>query len=106
MPYLAFAANFLWVLVLGLLGSSVPAILADLGIGYTRLLIFFCVAPDSGFSAWLAEYFRLSGYGQRRSTEELIRQATRVRNLSGIELVGLTRTSHKPDLSLSLPGMG
>jgi len=35
MPYLAFASNFLWVLVIGLLGPSVPAILADLGIGYT-----------------------------------------------------------------------
>ena len=43
MPYLAFAANFLWVLVLGLLGPSVPAILADLGIGYTRVGLFFAL---------------------------------------------------------------
>ncbi len=41
MPYLAFASNFLWVLVIGLLGPSVPAILADLGIGYTQAGLFF-----------------------------------------------------------------
>jgi FHS family glucose/mannose:H+ symporter-like MFS transporter len=41
MPYLAFASNFLWVLVLGLLGPSVPAIRDELGIGYTRAGLFF-----------------------------------------------------------------
>ena len=41
MPWLAFAANFLWVLVLGLLGPSVPAILSDLGLGYARVGLFF-----------------------------------------------------------------
>jgi len=41
MLYLAFAANFLWVLVIGLLGPSVPAILDDLGIGYTQAGLFF-----------------------------------------------------------------
>jgi predicted MFS family arabinose efflux permease len=33
---LAYASAFLWVLVMGLLGPSLPAIVADLGIGYTR----------------------------------------------------------------------
>lgn len=41
MPFLGFASNFLWVLVLGLLGPAVPAIRADLGIGYTRAGLFF-----------------------------------------------------------------
>jgi MFS family permease len=41
MPYLAFASNFLWVLVIGLLGPSVPSILEDLGIGYTQAGLFF-----------------------------------------------------------------
>ena len=41
MPYLAFASNFLWVLVIGLLGPSIPAIRDDLGIGYTRAGLFF-----------------------------------------------------------------
>jgi MFS family permease len=41
MPYLSFASNFLWVLVIGLLGPSVPSILADLGIGYAQAGLFF-----------------------------------------------------------------
>jgi hypothetical protein len=31
-PGLAFATNFLWVIVIGLLGPSMPAIVEDLGI--------------------------------------------------------------------------
>jgi MFS family permease len=41
MPYLAFASNFTWVMVIGLLGPSIPAIIEDLGIGYTRAGLFF-----------------------------------------------------------------
>jgi MFS family permease len=41
MPYLGFASNYLWVLVIGLLGPSVPAILADLGISYAQAGLFF-----------------------------------------------------------------
>lgn len=41
MPYLAFAANFLSVMTIGLLGPSVPAIIHDLGIGYARAGLFF-----------------------------------------------------------------
>lgn len=41
MPYLGFASNFLWVLVIGLLGPAVPAILVDLGISYTQAGLFF-----------------------------------------------------------------
>lgn len=41
MPYLAFASNFTWVMVIGLLGPSVPAIIQDLGISYTRAGLFF-----------------------------------------------------------------
>ncbi len=36
-----------------------------------------------------ADRYVLTGYGERRSTEELIRLAARVKGLSGIELVGL-----------------
>ncbi len=36
-----------------------------------------------------ADRYVLSGYGQRYSTEELIRMATQVEDLSGVELVGL-----------------
>lgn len=41
MPALAFATNFLWVLVLGLLGPNLPAIVADLGITYAQAGFFF-----------------------------------------------------------------
>jgi predicted MFS family arabinose efflux permease len=41
MPYLAFASNFTWVMVIGLLGPSVPAIIQDLGISYSRAGLFF-----------------------------------------------------------------
>ena len=36
-----------------------------------------------------ADRYVLSGYGERFGTEELIRMATRVKDLSGVELVGL-----------------
>ena len=41
MPGLAFATNFLWVMVIGLLGPSLPAIVADLGISYAEAGLFF-----------------------------------------------------------------
>lgn len=41
MPYAAFATNFLWVMVIGLLGPSVPAIIGDLGISYSQAGLFF-----------------------------------------------------------------
>jgi MFS family permease len=41
MPYLAFAANFLSVMVMGLLGPAVPAIIQDLHISYARAGLCF-----------------------------------------------------------------
>lgn len=41
MPGLVFASNFLWVLVLGLLGPSLPAMVSDLGISYAQAGLFF-----------------------------------------------------------------
>jgi MFS transporter, FHS family, glucose/mannose:H+ symporter len=40
-PGLAYASNFLWVLVLGLLGPSLPAMISDLGISYAQAGLFF-----------------------------------------------------------------
>jgi predicted MFS family arabinose efflux permease len=56
MPYLAFASNFTWVLVIGLLGPSVPAIIQDLGIDYTRAGLFFTMLS-------LGSLFGTSGSG-------------------------------------------
>ena len=41
MPGLAFASNFLWVMVIGLLGPSLPAIVEELGISYAQAGLFF-----------------------------------------------------------------
>jgi FHS family glucose/mannose:H+ symporter-like MFS transporter len=41
MPYLAFASNFTWVMVIGLLGPSIPEIIEDLGISYPQAGLFF-----------------------------------------------------------------
>lgn len=41
MPYLSFASNFMWVMVIGLLGPSIPGIIMDLGISYTKAGLFF-----------------------------------------------------------------
>ncbi len=41
MPYISFASNFLWVMVIGLLGPSVPGIVDDLGITYPQAGLFF-----------------------------------------------------------------
>jgi MFS family permease len=40
-PGLAFASNFLWVMVIGLLGPSLPAIVEELGISYAQAGLFF-----------------------------------------------------------------
>jgi MFS transporter, FHS family, glucose/mannose:H+ symporter len=40
-PGLAYASSFLWVMVVGLLGPSVPAIIKDLGITYVQAGFFF-----------------------------------------------------------------
>jgi FHS family glucose/mannose:H+ symporter-like MFS transporter len=41
MPYLAFASNFTWVMVIGLLGPSIPKIIEDLEISYAQAGLFF-----------------------------------------------------------------
>lgn len=41
MPYLAFASNFTWVMVIGLLGPSIPRIIEDLHISYAQAGLFF-----------------------------------------------------------------
>jgi FHS family glucose/mannose:H+ symporter-like MFS transporter len=40
-PYLAFASNFTWVMVIGLLGPSIPKIIEDLEISYAQAGLFF-----------------------------------------------------------------
>jgi FHS family glucose/mannose:H+ symporter-like MFS transporter len=40
-PYLAFASNFTWVMVIGLLGPSIPEIIEDLEISYAQAGLFF-----------------------------------------------------------------
>ena len=43
MPQIAFAANFLWVLILSLFGPSLPGIIKDLSIDYPKAGLFFTI---------------------------------------------------------------
>jgi len=40
-PHLSYASNFMWVMVIGLLGPSLPGIIMDIGISYTKAGLFF-----------------------------------------------------------------
>jgi putative MFS transporter len=54
MPNVAFASNLLWVMVIGLLGPSVPAIVHDLGISYAQAgLLFTLLSLGSLFGSSL-----------------------------------------------------
>ncbi len=48
MKLIAFGANFLWVLILGLLGPALPGIIRDLQIDYARAGMFFSVVSFGG----------------------------------------------------------
>jgi MFS family permease len=48
-PYLAFASNFTWVMVIGLLGPSIPEIIEDLRIGYAQAGLFFTMLSLGSF---------------------------------------------------------
>src|SRR3990167_1720076 len=45
-----------------------------------------------------ADRYVLTGYGQRYSTDELIRRATQVEGLTGVEVVGLWHVSNDPEI--------
>jgi len=54
-PHLAVAANFVWVMVIGLMGPSLPAMIDELGIGYARAGLFFTtLSLGSLFGTFLA----------------------------------------------------
>ena len=60
MPGLAFATNFLWVMVIGLLGPSLPAIVAGLGITYSQAGLFFTLLSlgslfGASLGAWASD---------------------------------------------------
>lgn len=55
MPYLAFASNFTWVMVMGLLGPSLPEMIDDLGLGYAEAgRLFTVLALGSLFGTLLS----------------------------------------------------
>jgi MFS family permease len=60
LPGLAFASNFLWVMVIGLLGPSLPAIVEDLGITYAQAGLFFTLLSlgslfGASLGAWASD---------------------------------------------------
>ncbi len=58
-PGLAFATNFLWVIVIGLLGPSLPAIAEGLGISYAQA----AKNPYAGYALCLAAGLALALWG-------------------------------------------
>jgi MFS family permease len=61
MPGLAFASNFLWVMVIGLFGPSLPAIVEDLGISYAQAGLFFTLLSlgslfGASLGAWASDH--------------------------------------------------
>lgn len=61
MPALAFASNFLWVMVIGLLGPSLPSMIADLGMNYGQAGFLFTLLSlgslfGTGLGAFATDY--------------------------------------------------
>jgi MFS family permease len=65
-PGLAFATNFLWVMVIGLLGPSLPAIVESLGISYAEAGLFFTLLSlgslvGGSLGAWASDHLPRKG---------------------------------------------
>ncbi len=63
MPWTAFSANGLWVLVIGLMGPSVPFIIREFSINYSQAGLIFTVLSFSSFigtflGGWVSDYKR------------------------------------------------
>ncbi len=61
MPALAFSSNFLWVMVIGLLGPSLPSMIADLGMDYGQAGFLFTLLSlgslfGTGLGAFATDY--------------------------------------------------
>ena len=93
MPGLAFASNFLWVMVIGLLGPSLPAIVEDLGISYAQAGLFFTLLSlGSLFGASLG-----ASASDRAAAQGAVRRVRRCASRSGSPWWGSCRaTSRRP----------
>ena len=56
MLVIAFASNFLWVMVIGLLGPSLPSMISDLGMNYAQAGFLFTL-PECVF--YVCEVLRI-----------------------------------------------
>jgi MFS transporter, FHS family, glucose/mannose:H+ symporter len=65
MPWISFLANGLWVMVIGLIGPSIPSIISEFGIGYSRAgLIFTLLSAGSLLGTFIGGI--VSDSGKRR----------------------------------------
>ncbi len=84
MPYLSFASNFTWVMVIGLLGPSIPGIIADLGISYAQAGLFFtCLSLGSLFGT------SLGGMASDRVDRRILFALIALLMAAGLAAVGL-----------------
>lgn len=61
MPWIAFLANGLWVMVIGLMGPSLPAIIQDYGITYGQAgLIFTSLSAGSLLGTFFGGFSRIT----------------------------------------------
>jgi MFS family permease len=83
---LAFASNFLWVMVIGLLGPSLPAIVADLGISYAQAGLFFTLLSLGSFFGT-----SLGASASDRLPRKVLFAACAVSLAVGLSVLGLVR---------------
>ncbi len=87
MPALAFASNFLWVMVIGLLGPSLPAMIADLDMSYGQAgFLFTLLSLGSLFGT------SLGAYASDHLDRKRLYAACALVLAAGLFVVGLTRT--------------
>ncbi len=87
MPGLAYASNFLWVLVLGLLGPSLPAMIARFGISYTQAGAFFTL-----LSAGSLLGTSIGGAASDRLNRRVLFAVCALSLAGGLVALGFTRT--------------
>lgn len=87
MPGLAFSSNFLWVLVLGLLGPSLPAMVSDLGISYTQAGLFFTLLSLGSLVGT-----SLGGAASDRLPRRLLFACSALALVAGLVGLGFTRS--------------
>lgn len=85
MPWITFLANGLWLMVIGLLGPSIPSIISEFGISYSEAgLIFTLLSAGSLLGTFIGGV--VSDYSRRK----IVWLFFSIMLASGLALIGLT----------------